>query len=330
MAAAVFTVEGVPTAVVAAGDRLARRELMNMEKEHMHTGIHAITREAQPSRAVAWTCTLAIVVLQVLGNAQSTVAEQAAQRTFSSAGAASEALVQAVQHNDEKAVRMILDADAQVTSAGDQGVDRLEREQFVRKYQEMHRLVNEPDGTTVLYVGAENWPFPIPLVAKDGRWQFDADRGSQEILFRRIGENELLAIQVCQVVVNGRMQHETTAASDDEVIQYANRVLKGGSAQGDGTAGTTPENEPFYGYYFRIVAGRPERTAVGTSGAVPGAKQTSVAVVAYPVAYRASGVMTFVLTRNNRVYEKDLGPNTARLAQGLSAFRAASGWHAVK
>jgi hypothetical protein len=167
------------------------------------------------------------------------------------------------------------------------------------------------------------------MVARNGRWRFDSDRGSQEILFRRIGENELLAIRVCQAVAKDGMQHETTAASDDAIIQYANSLLGGGSGRGGGTAGTTRENEPFYGYHFRIVAGQPKKTAVGTSGAVSGAKQTGVVLVAYPAGYRASGVMTFVLTQNNRVYEKDLGPNSAELARGLSAFRPASEWHAV-
>jgi hypothetical protein len=129
--------------------RFGEARVDDMEKERMHTRTPVITREIVRSRALVPACTLAIFVLQVPGSAQSRLAEQAVQSTFSSAGDASEALVEAVQHNDEKAVRMILDADGQLTSAGDEEVDRLERERFVQKYQEMHRLVKEPDGSVV-------------------------------------------------------------------------------------------------------------------------------------------------------------------------------------
>ena len=95
----------------------------------------------------------------------------------------SQGFVQAVQNHDEQALEAILVAGREVTSTGDDTVDRLEREQFSQKYQEMHRFVRETDGTTVLYIGAENWPFPIPLASRNGRWHFDARTGSPEILF---------------------------------------------------------------------------------------------------------------------------------------------------
>src|SRR5207248_10205510 len=112
--------------------------------------------------------------------------------------AAAKALFEATQKQDEQALEAILGAGKEMTSSSDEMEDKLEREQFSRKYQEMHRLVREPDGSTVLYIGAENWPFPIPLVSKNSEWHFDSDRGKQEILFRRIGENEATAIQVCE------------------------------------------------------------------------------------------------------------------------------------
>src|ERR1017187_328632 len=124
----------------------------------------------------------------------------------------------------------------------------MEREQFTQKYQEMHRLVGEPDGSTVLYIGVENWPFPIPLVSKNGEWYFDSDRGKQEILFRRIGENEATAIQVCEEFAMAQNAADAKAASEDPITQFA---------QGLATAGTAnPDNirsNPFHGYYFRIV-----------------------------------------------------------------------------
>src|SRR4029077_632264 len=124
------------------------------------------------------------VALLVVGNSQLSLTQKSGPETFSSPWKASSALFQAVQNNDEEAMERILGAGKEVISSSDEIEDKLERERFSQKYQEMHRLVREPDGTTVLYVGAENWPFPIPLVSKDGAWFFDSDTGTQEILFR--------------------------------------------------------------------------------------------------------------------------------------------------
>ena len=121
-------------------------------------------------------------LLFVAGLAGSSFAQESQPRTFSSPGEASDALFQAAQKEDESALEAILGAGKEITSSSDEEEDKLEREQFSQKYQEMHRLVQEPDGRTVLYVGAENWPFPIPLVSKNGVWYFDSETGKQEIL----------------------------------------------------------------------------------------------------------------------------------------------------
>src|SRR5712672_2591091 len=92
---------------------------------------------------------------------------------------------------------------------------------FRSKYQEMHRLVREADGTTVLYIGAENWPFPIPLASKDRAWYFDSDAGQAEILFRTIGEDETMALQVCHVVAQAKVQSETETVASGSIVQYA-------------------------------------------------------------------------------------------------------------
>src|SRR5262245_18742146 len=139
-----------------------------------------------------------MVALLVVCSSQFTFAQQAQPKTFDSAGKAAQALYEAVRNNDDQSVRAILGAGPELASSGNDTTDKLERQQFVEKYQEMHRLVREPDGTAVLYIGAENWPFPVPLVAKDGNWQFDPDAGAQEIGARRIGEDESIAIEVCQ------------------------------------------------------------------------------------------------------------------------------------
>src|SRR5208282_3565063 len=141
---------------------------------------------------------LAAVAIVLTGCfAARSVAQEPGQKTFSSAEDASNALVTAAQSNDEKALLDILGPDAKrIVSSGDDAEDAESRANFVRRYQEMNRLVKEPDGTTVLYIGAENWPTPIPLVNKGSSWYFDTEVGKNEILYRRIGRNELSAIRV--------------------------------------------------------------------------------------------------------------------------------------
>ena len=136
------------------------------------------------------------------------MAQQPGQKTFSSAEEASNALVTAAQNNDEKAMLDILGPDGkQIVSSGDEAEDAESRANFVQKYQEMHRLVKEPDGTTTLYIGAENWPTPIPLVNKGNSWYFDTEAGKKEILYRRIGRNEMSAIRVCQELVAAQKEY---------------------------------------------------------------------------------------------------------------------------
>ena len=136
------------------------------------------------------------------------MAQQPGQKTFSSAEDASNALVTAAQNNDEKAMLDILGPDGkQIVSSGDEAEDAQSRANFVKRYQEMHRLVKEPDGTTILYIGAHNWPTPIPLVNKGNSWYFDTEAGKKEILYRRIGRNELSAIRVCQELVAAQKEY---------------------------------------------------------------------------------------------------------------------------
>src|SRR5229473_7077886 len=167
-----------------------------------------ITATASRSR-LNWVGTLSAFALLIAGYSQMSLAQKSGPETFSSPGKATSALFQAVQNGDEEAVERILGAGKEVTSSNDEIEDKLERERFSQKYQEMHRLVREPDGSTVLYIGAENWPFPIPLVSKNGVWYFDSDTGVQEILFRTIGENETAAIQVCHVLAKAKAKERS-------------------------------------------------------------------------------------------------------------------------
>src|ERR1700676_4455022 len=174
----------------------------------MHT-MNLITETASRPR-LNWVGTLSALALLMVGYSDLSRAQKSGPETFSSPGQATRALFQAVQNGDEEALERIVGADKEVTSSNDEIEDKLERERFSEKYQQMHRLVQEPDGRTVLYIGAENWPFPIPLVSKNGAWHFDSDSGKQEILFRTVGENETTAIQVCHVLAKAQKKKERT------------------------------------------------------------------------------------------------------------------------
>jgi len=182
----------------------------------------------------------------------------------------------------------------------------------------MHRLVQEPDGTTVLYIGAENWPFPVPLVSKNGEWYFDSKTGAQEILFRRIGENEDVAIQVCEEFAIAKKDQDANPASYDPITQLAQNLVAA-----DTTNPSSNSSSPFHGYYFRVVNGN---SAAATNSSVSGGnhKKGGVILVAYPAEYRSSGVKTFVVTRHDIVYEKDLGTNTTTVAPTIKS--RTSGW----
>jgi hypothetical protein len=250
---------------------------------------------------------LLMLTLLVVGYADPSFAEESQAKTFSSPAQAVNALVQAAHAGDEQALETILGAGTEVTSSSDKEEDKLEREQFCQKYREMHRLVQEPDGITVLYIGAENWPFPIPLVAGNGDWHFDSGRGKQEILFRRIGENEAAAIEVCQEFAMAKNASAAKADSEDAITRYA-ESLSTAAASND-----NKDSSPFHGYYFRVVT---ENHAT----------KKALTLVAYPAEYQSSGVKTFVVTRKGIVFEKDLGSETKTQAPQMKA-RTGSSWH---
>jgi hypothetical protein len=256
---------------------------------------------------------LLLGLLVVAGLADKSFAQDLQPRTFASPGEAANALFEAAQKQDEHALEVILGA-REVASTTDEVEDRLEREQFSQKYQEMHRLVQEPDGGTVLYIGAENWPFPIPLASKNGQWYFDSESGKQEILFRRIGENEATAIAVCEEFAMAKNEEAAKAASEDPITQFAENLISGGTLPADNKQST-----PFHGYYFRVVARN-------GSADLSGRGRKTLTLIAYPAEYQSSGVKTFVVTRRGVVFEKDLGPGTTTIAQQMKT-RIGSHWH---
>jgi hypothetical protein len=266
--------------------------------------------------ALTMLALLLLSLLLVAGLASSSLAEEAHPTTFASPARAANALFEAAQKENEQALEAILGAGKEVTSSSDEEEDRLEREQFCKKYQEMHRFVREPDGSTVLYIGAENWPFPVPLVSNNGEWYFDSDRGKQEILFRRIGENEATAIEVAEEFAMASNASALKAASEDPITRFAESLHSAAAANTD-----NKESGPFHGYYFRIVT---QDSSVSVHGRTKG----TLTLVAYPAEYQSSGVKTFVVTWRGIVFEKDLGPETKTLAPQMRA-RTGSSWRAA-
>lgn len=257
-----------------------------------------------PGLGLSSMAALALTLLAV-GQPSLSLAQASKPKTFPSPAVAASALFQAAQRNDESALEAILGCGKDVTSSNDPVEDKLEREQFIQKYQEMHRLVREPEGRTVLYIGAENWPFPIPLASKGGAWYFDADAGKKEILFRRIGENEATAIQVLEEFAIARKNDSVKAASEDPITRFAEELVSAGAANTYNN-----DSQPFHGYYFRIV----RDPAAGELN-----KARILTLVAYPAEYRSSGVMTFVVSHHGTVHQKDLGPNTTTIAPRIKA-----------
>jgi Protein of unknown function (DUF2950) len=278
-------------------------------------------------------------------------AQQPGEKTFSSAGKACHALLEALQAQDEAALLTILGPDAkEIVSSGDPAEDKQNRDEFVQKYKQMHRMVNEPDGKTILYIGAENWPTPIPLVHKGSEWYFDTAAGKQEILYRRIGRNELSVIQVCHELVDAEKEYYSQPHDGESARQYAGKLFSEpgkhnglywearagqpespigpmvAAAAVDGLPGdANQEPKPFQGYYFRILNG--EKTSSGGKSYVVDGKMTGgFAVVAFPAEYRSSGVMTFIVDQDGVIYEKDLGPRTVVVAKKLARYSRDATW----
>jgi hypothetical protein len=303
-------------------ESLTKTATADMEKEIMRdTNIRV---QKLPGRRFTATVAFAIFALFLAGYAQMCLAQQPGRETFSSAQEASRALYLAVQSNDEEAIAKIVGAGSELVSSADKGQDKVDRELFARKYREMHRLVREPDATTVLYIGAENWPFPVPLVSENGAWHFDTKAGMQEVLFRRVGEDEVTAIQTCHALVAEEKEHTPLAGNPSTQAIHGLLVH----------AGKDGPLVPFHGYYFRILTNQGgnaqgENTATGATSQGSDSKTpgSGFALVAYPAQYRSTGVMTYLVNQNNVVYEKDLGQNTVQIAKDMTEYHPDSTWH---
>lgn len=276
------------------------------------------------------------------------LAQQTGQKTFSSPEEASNALFTALQSNNEMALLDIFGPDSkQIVRSGDETEDAQSRANFVEKYKEMHRLANEPDGTTTLIIGARNWPTPIPLVNKKDSWFFDTEAGAKEVLFRRIGRNEISAIRVCQEVVAAEKEYRSIQRDE-----YARKIFSD-EGQHNGLYWTVADGEPqspigplvasavaegytkgkggpptpYRGYYFQILTKRGRNDPGGAKSYIVRGKMTEgFAFLAYPAEYRSSGVMTFIVNQDGVVLQKDLGKKTDVLAKAMKKYDPDSSW----
>jgi Protein of unknown function (DUF2950) len=292
-----------------------------------------------------------VAILLTLCFPSGSMAQQPGQKTFSSAEDASNALITAAQSNDGKAMLDILGPDGKhIVSSGDDAEDAQSRANFVQKYQEMHRLVKEPDGTTTLYIGAENWPTPIPLVNKGNTWYFDTEAGKQEILYRRIGRNEMSSIRVCQELVAAEKEYSAQRGeyaqkifsdegqhnglywkpADSEPQSPVGPLVAAAFTEGYGNSGDSAPT-PYRGYYYRILTRQGKNGPGGAKKYIVDGKMTAgFAFVAYPAEYRSSGVMTFIVTEDGVVYQKDLGRKTDALAKAMKEYNPDSSWQTAE
>jgi hypothetical protein len=262
------------------------------------------------------------------------------------------ALIVAAKASDRPALMRVLGpGSAEIVSSGDEVADASARKRVIEAYDTKHRVVMEGADKAILIIGNEDWPFPIPLVRQTATWRFDTAAGRDEILFRRIGRNELNAIQASLAYVDA--QHEYAEKGIGGIGVYAQRIVsqpgkKDGlywptqpgedeSPLGDLAAAASAagyragqQRQPYHGYYFKILTRQGPNAPGGAIDYVARGKMIGgFALVAYPAEYRNSGAMTFLVNHQGVVYQKDLGPNTAGIASGMTAFNPDGTWQRV-
>ena len=301
--------------------------------------------------SMSFTC-LTLLVLAALTYAQTTVTTKA--KTFPTAEAAANALIDAAEKYDETALLAILGPDSyDIIHTGEPARDREVAQQFATQARTKNHVALQPKNTrrAFLNIGDDDWPFPVPLVKGPGGWSFDTRAGRLEILYRRIGSNELNAIEICRGYVEAQHEYALIKRGTSGVNQYAQRIISTPGKQdglawqnADGTwdgpigekvaqaiaRGYTSRTEPFHGYYFRVLKGQGAAAPLGELDFV--VKDVMIggfALVAFPAQYRLTGVQTFMVSHDGVVYQKDLGPKTLELAGAIERFNPDKSWTPV-
>jgi hypothetical protein len=313
-------------------------------------------REMEMSRLQGLRVTVCAIFLTIFGLAGiSHAAAAAQQKTFASAEEAVKALITAAKSNDDKEMLAIFGPGAkELIFSGDAVADRQRRARFLKAYDEKNRLVQQGNDM-ILVIGNEDWPFPIPVMKKGDTWVFDLARGREEILNRRIGENELYTIQVCRAIVDAQREYAIKDRDKNGLLEYAQKFRsdpgkknglywdsKAGEpqsplgpimvqARGEGYQGQpSAAPSPYHGYFYRILTAQGKDAAGGAySYLVKGKMIGGFAVVAYPAEYQNSGVMSFIVNHDGKVFQKNLGANTASIAKAMKEYNPDSSWTAV-
>ncbi len=301
------------------------------------------------------TC-IAALTLNMLCAGSDAAAVSARQKNFASPEAAVQALVKATQANDTKELIALFGPGSEpIVSSGDEIEDRHHREQFIKSYGEKHRLEGGSSGKVTLYIGNDDWPFPVPVVKIGSRWRFDTRAGRDEILSREIGENELSAIQVCLAIADAERDYADQSRDRTGQPQYAPKLesAKGAkdglyweAAQGESPSPLGPlvararaegyeqsagMPAPYHGYLYKILTAQGASAPGGAYDYVVNGKMIGgFALVAYPAAYGSSGVNTFIANHEGVVYKKDLGRDTAKAAQAITSFDPDKTWGKVQ
>lgn len=309
-----------------------------------------------PTRWLMLGIVLAGLIAVALGSPQSTPSASPAssQKTFKAAKEAADALIQAAEQGDIPAlVGLFGEENKDLVVTEDEVQARNAIAAFAARAKEKNVLEPDPKNKNRVFlsVGNEDWPMPIPIVKEKGQWRFDVSAGRQEILYRRIGENELDAIQICRGYVDAQHEYALQKREGFEVNQYAQRVISTpgkqdglawknpdgswGGPVGEGIAqaieeGYTDKRQPYHGYYYKILKGQGPAAPLGEMDfVIKGVMIGGFALVAAPAEYAVTGVKTFIVSHDGVVYEKDFGPDTLKAFQEMERFNPDKTWHPV-
>ena len=287
------------------------------------------------------------------GSSRTQPLKGAGPKAFDTPKEAADALIQAASDYNVSTLVEILGQDGEDLVASEDPVqDRNRAVAFAAKAKEKDELTPDPTnkGTVTLTVGDDNWPLPIPIVTRNGKWYFDTKAGREEILRRRIGANELDAITVCRGYVEAQLEYAQTIHDDSGVNQYAQQILSTPGKQdglawqnADGTWGgpvgnavaqamsqgysNTERRDPFHGYYFKVLKGQGPSARVGRLDyVIEGVMIGGFGLVAWPAEYRVTGVQTFIVSYDGVVYQKDLGLDTTKIAASMELYDPDKTW----
>lgn len=298
----------------------------------------------------------AIFAATLIAMAPVALAAAASQKSFASPEAGMTALVEAVKIHDQPMLRAILGPRASVLmSSGDPVADQQNREAFITAHSEANKVVLEGDSQAVLVIGHDEWPMPIPLVKSPAGWRFDTSQGEQEILTRRIGRNELAAIQVCLGIVDAAHEYAALDMDGDGIPEYATQfvstpgkrnglywetkadeplsplgpLLAAAASEGYSNSVSKPF-APYHGYFYRILTKQGKDAPGGAYDyLIKGRMIGGFAVIAYPARYGVSGIMSFLVNQDGVVYERNLGKNTMAIASKTTTFNPDANWRQV-